>query len=187
MTRLAHLGAALLPLIGLGGLWGWSDYQSRQGTDWDVPIMGYDPRDFLRGHYVEFTYDWPGIGDVGSPLDRLCLVGRAPVIEVVTRAENEAALDDCAHPVRASTGGVYGTASLRRGRLYLGQERAGQVDKQLRNRDQRGIIRIRQRDDGTITPLDVRFRPLTAEQSAERELQDAAERAVMPPAIMIEP
>ncbi len=169
MTRRARLAAAVLPLVGLGGLWGWSDYLSRQGVEWDVPIAGYDPRDVLRGHYVEFTYDWPGLGAAGGFVmgDHLCLVGSAPVIERTQRAEAAAELDDCANPVRATAGGVYGADSLRRGRLYLGQDRARLMDAQLRDTDQRGIVRVRVRGDGTMTPVDIRFRPLTAEERSE--------------------
>ena len=39
----------------------------------------------------------------------------------------------------------------------------------MRDRDQRAIVRIRVRKDGTLTPLDIRFRPLTAEEIAERD------------------
>ena len=61
--RAARLAAFALPLAGLAALWGWSDHLSRQGTDWLVPVAGYDPRDLLRGHYVQFAYDWPGLED----------------------------------------------------------------------------------------------------------------------------
>jgi hypothetical protein len=169
-----RLVAAILPLVGLSALWGWSDHASRQGTDWDVPVMGYDPRDFLRGHYVEFRYDWPGVdeGDWRVPLERLCLIGETPVIDRADTLEDDAALKACPHPVRANPGGVYGLESLRQGRLYLGQERARQVDEQLRKGDQRAIIRIRQRADGTITPIGIRFRPLTAEERAVQRAPD---------------
>ena len=57
---LLHVAALALPLLGLGGMWLQADRLSRQGTEWDVPIRGYDPRDLLQGHYVQFQYDWPG-------------------------------------------------------------------------------------------------------------------------------
>ena len=55
MTRAARLIAAILPVAGLAGLWAISANTYRQGTEWEVPIQGYDPRDLLRGHYVEFA------------------------------------------------------------------------------------------------------------------------------------
>lgn len=181
---------ALIPLVGLGMLWGWSDHLSRQGTDWEVEIAGYDPRDLLRGHYVEFTYEWPiiedgpgedGPGEDGmreemppwqrarrmSNIAQLCLTGKAPVITEAVVVETVDATA-CEHPVIADAGGVYGRRSLSRGRLYVGQDRAKAIEEEMRNRDQRGIVTFRQRDDGTLTPLDIRFRPLTEAELAER-------------------
>lgn len=187
MMRSARLAALALPLVGVAGLWGWSDHFSRQGMTWEVPIMGYDPRDILRGHYVEFTYDWPGLdrGDFSEPLDGLCLTGSAPVIERAARA-SEAELASCAHPVRRSGDGVYGAEALRRGRLYAGQTRAGELDTALRDQGQRALMRFRLRPDGAIMPLDIVLRPLTAQQRAERDAmrQRAQEPAPTPVIIM---
>lgn len=78
MNRLARLAAVAVPLLGLAALWVQSDRTWRTGTEWEVPIAGYDPRDYLRGHYVEFSYDWPGIDERGvAPGGMLCLEGRA--------------------------------------------------------------------------------------------------------------
>ncbi|MGZ9109006.1 MAG: GDYXXLXY domain-containing protein [Micavibrio sp.] len=33
-------------------------YDRANGTIWQISIEGYDPRDLLRGHYLNFTYDW---------------------------------------------------------------------------------------------------------------------------------
>ncbi|QIQ87288.1 GDYXXLXY domain-containing protein [Erythrobacter sp.] len=176
--RLARLAALALPLAGLAALWAWSDYASRQGTDWEVPVEGYDPRDLLRGHYVEFTYDWPIREDEAaanwdfapSPWG-LCLSGHPPTIAEAVPFDpyDEAALAACAHPLLADSGGVYGNDSLVRGRLYVGQERAREIEEQLAQRDMRGVVRFRQREDGTFTLQDIRFRPLTPEERAERE------------------
>lgn len=183
MSRAARLLAAILPLAGLSGLWAMSIHTYNQGTEWEVPIAGYDPRDILRGHYVEFSYDWPGIESplFGGP-QSLCLEGTAPRIDRVTlRAEGE----PCAHPLAAAPGGVYGASALTRGRLYLGQDRAEAMQQQLRSRDQRGIVTIRQRADGSFTPIAIRFRPLTP---SERAARDAPPPAVIPaaPPIMTE-
>lgn len=182
MSGAARLIAVLLPAIGLAGLWGMSDHTYRQGTEWEVPIMGYDPRDYLRGHYVEFSYDWPGFFYEGSVPEALCLTGKAPRLD---RAEWLREGEPCAHPVRADLSGVYSSDALMRGRLYVGQDRALALEEQLRNRDQRGIVTIRQRDDGSFTPIAIRFRPLTPAETAERDAQDAeAERPFVPPPIM---
>lgn len=179
----ARLLAAILPVAGLAGLWATSDRAYNAGTEWEVPIQGYDPRDFLRGHYVEFGYDWPGIDEFSNlPLEALCLEGEAPVIARATRIASDT---PCRHPVRAERSGVYGWEALTRGRLYIGQERAAQLQEQLQNRDQRGIVTIRQRENGSFTPVAIRFRPLTPDEIAERDAQsERAEDMRPPPAII---
>lgn len=184
MTRTGLLRAALLalPLAGLAGLWGWSDHQSRQGTDWDIPVQGYDPRDLLRGHYVQFRYDWPGL-DTGRAAGRiawdggfaLCLEGRAPVlarasiyppqVEAATAAA-EVPPPPCAQLARAEAplpGQPTGTEG---GRLYIPQADADRLNARLADPKLQGIVRVRLRPDGHLTPLALTFRPRAA-QSAQ--------------------
>jgi hypothetical protein len=186
MSRLARLAAVVVPALGLAGLWAMSDYNFRQGTEWEVPIEGYDPRDMLRGHYVEFTYDWPGVAEFrDAPPQMLCLDGTAPRLERVTPIIDAADGSACAHPVRADTTGVYGWEGLTRGRLYLGQDRAAAMQRDLLDGDQRGTVTIRQRGDGSFTPISIRFRPITAQEIAVRNAQnERAEELPPPPAIM---
>jgi len=191
MSRLVRLAAVIAPVLGLAALWAMSDRAYSQGTDWEVPIAGYDPRDYLRGHYVEFTYDWPGLGPElgpepgdlrGNNPAMLCLEGKAPVLARV-KVPNGGA---CDHPVRADTSGVYGGDALVRGRLYLGQDRAEALQQQLQDQGQRGIVTIRQREDGSFTAIAIRFRPLTAAEVAERDARVAPDGAVrIPPAIRV--
>jgi GDYXXLXY protein len=172
MIRAARLAAAALPLLGLGALWAMSDRTYNTGTEWEVPIEGYDPRDYLRGHYVEFSYDWPFFDDPGLGIagtESLCLEGSPPARYRARLVKNEQGLAACAHPLRAPEGGNYGTNGIVRGRLYIGQERAAELQQQLQNRDQRGIVTIRQREDGSFTPISIRFRPLTPQEIAARD------------------
>lgn len=183
MMRAIRLAAMLAPVLGLAALWAQSDNTYRQGTEWDVPIARYDPRDYLRGHYVEFAYDWPGIAAVAPPPGAdLCLSGTAPVI-AQTAVINAAA--PCAHRLRAPLTDVYGPQGLVRGRLYVGQERARELETRLQGRDQRALVTIRQREDGSFTPIAIRFRPLTAAETAERDAErQRAEDTRPPPAVM---
>jgi hypothetical protein len=186
MMRLARLAAVALPILGLAGLWFQSDNDYRQGTEWEVPIQGYDPRDYLRGHYLEFSYDWPGIDEFRDlPPQLLCLEGDAPSLEKVTAYARASEGVACAHPLRADRTGVYGWDALVRGRLYLDQNRATALQQELWDNDQRGIVTIRQREDGSFTPIAIRFRPLTEAEKAERDAQRNA--PFVPPPIMVEP
>ncbi len=178
MIRLARLAAVVAPVLGLAALWVQSDRTYHTGTEWEVPIMGYDPRDYLRGHYVEFSYDWPGSEDRSDIVSSvMCLEGKAPNITRVRWLwEGQA----CDHPVREN-----GVSTLTHGRLYIGQARAAQLEEELRNRDQRGIVTIRQREDGNFTPVSIRFRPLTATEIAERDAPpESPFDPLGPPAVM---
>lgn len=156
---LLHAAALVLPLIGLGGMWISADRLSRQGSEWDVPIQGYDPRDLLQGHYVQFQYDWPW--NRASTFDRdyayanICLRGPAPNI---ASAKIWQSSDGCDGFVRSGEG--YD------GRLYVSQAEAQRLQVQLWNPKLQGVVRKRLRPDGHITPLRITFRPRPPEPQA---------------------
>ncbi|MEM7702717.1 MAG: GDYXXLXY domain-containing protein [Pseudomonadota bacterium] len=189
-TAIRALFLLLVPLAGLAALWAQSETLSRQGTDWEVPIQGYDPRDLLRGHYVEFNYDWPTPSDeredeegfgVFVQHQNLCLIGDAPTIVEAIPFEDatDPEFERCKHKLSVQPGSVYGYDSLNRGRLYVGQERALELEEGLRDREQIGIVTFRQRDDGVLTPLDIRFRPLTDEGQEERDALRSEEAVIV--------
>jgi hypothetical protein len=142
-----------LPLIGLAAAWAVSHHRGQQGTDWEVPVQGYDPRDLLRGHYIVFQYDWPGLGDdeMPGPGTMLCLEGTAPRIDSVEVVPEGTR---CPRPVRAAPGDT-----LLAGKLYIPQEKAASLEAQLADPALRGIVRLRVRDNGRYTPMGIRFEP----------------------------
>ena len=158
--------ALVVPLAGLGATWGMTHVRAQQGVEWDVPIAGYDPRDLLRGHYVVFNYDWPGLENVDwwDYAGDLCLHGTAPAIDRVTRGAGP----ECDNPVRGYDytddfrGGTF------TGRLYVSQAEGARLQGQLTDPKLQGTVRIRLRDDGHITPLRITFRPRPPEAVAPR-------------------
>lgn len=63
--------AVVVPVLGLLALVGRSEYATRHGLAWTIPIQGYDPRDLLHGHYLLYRYrfQWDGVdtcGDTGA-------------------------------------------------------------------------------------------------------------------------
>jgi uncharacterized membrane-anchored protein len=56
------------------------------GLVWQVDMTGYDPRDLLRGHYLNFRYDWD-IVDVDS--SEHCIAGQACCLCLTERAPND--------------------------------------------------------------------------------------------------
>jgi hypothetical protein len=174
VIRAAGLAAFALPLAGFAALWGWSDHLSRQGTDWLVPVEGYDPRDLLRGHYVQFFYDWPWPGDdrpPGEGLTELCLHGAAPRLESVSHPRPGS---PCANLARAADTDSINPIGLSTGRVYIPQTRSAELTRKLTDPDLRGFVVLRQREDGTVTPRELRFRPLTEAERRAREAESAA-------------
>jgi len=84
MTRRHRLTLAavalLLPLLALGGVVLKNERDIASARTWRVEITGYDPRDLLQGHYLNFRFDWgpsPGNGVCGAGEDCcLCLDAR---------------------------------------------------------------------------------------------------------------
>lgn len=145
------LGTLVLPLAGLGWAWNGLERLSHSGTEWDVPVRGYDPRDPLQGHYLAYSYDWPskeaqqmrrwaGHGD-------LCLSGSPPQLATASFAQGQ----PCAARLRASE--AFG------GRYYVPIERVQALQRQLANPKLQGVVRIRLRNDGHAVPLEWSFRP----------------------------
>jgi uncharacterized membrane-anchored protein len=55
--RLLLAAALLLPIMALAYSWIATCRLAQQGQEWLIPIRGYDPRDLLRGHYIQYQYD----------------------------------------------------------------------------------------------------------------------------------
>ena len=158
--RFFEIAALLLPFLGLSALWANTHMMAQRGILWDVPIQGYDPRDLLRGHYVRYSYDWPGLsaeeaGQIGYSGAALCIIGNPPVVQKVTIGADP----DCSHPLRAASGTTSEIRGLETGILYVSQERGLALEKKLADRRLQGFIRLRVRDDGVSTPVDISFRP----------------------------
>lgn len=172
--RLCLAAALLLPLAVLAYSWAATHHLAGQGQDWLVPIQGYDPRDLLRGHYVQYRYDWP-VPASSSPdrngrvapfdpssADRLCIEGQAPIIVRVRDLPPQAdasAVKGCAVVARATLGTRREVRGLDSGILFLSQPRALALSRQLAERSQQGFIRVRIRPDGVMRPIDMEFRP----------------------------
>jgi uncharacterized membrane-anchored protein len=60
--------ALLLPLVALVLLIVRAELVLKQGRRWTVAITGYDPRDLIRGHYLQFRLKWKP----ASSLDEQC-------------------------------------------------------------------------------------------------------------------
>ena len=67
--------AVAIPFILLSLLIIRAEYHIRTGDQWSFEITGYDPRDLLRGHYLQFrlAYDWDSGKDTCNSGQDCCL------------------------------------------------------------------------------------------------------------------
>jgi hypothetical protein len=162
MIRSLRLGLLALPLVGLAGAWIVTHYRAQQGTEWEVPVSGYDPRDLLRGHYIQYQYDWPRLEraehDAAERADpELCIIGQPPVISQVRQAKPD---QNCANRAVAPAEGRWDWGPVNRwtGRLYVPQTQARAMEAKLRDPKLQAVVRFRLRPDGHVTPLAMTFR-----------------------------
>jgi len=167
-----------LPLLGLGAGWLATHRAAQQGIDWDVPVAGFDPRDWLRGHYVLYRYEWPGLArpdrmvdgsEVFEPIEALCLEGEPPVIERASRLDEVDSEGDerdgagdatrCTSIARTSARDRSEAHGLESGLYYVGQDRALALQARLADPSLQATIRIRVRADGVVRPLEMTFAP----------------------------
>jgi hypothetical protein len=87
----------------------------------------------------------------------LCLEGVSPRITAVTASRGA-----CAHPIHEPGIG----RGLAIGRLHVAQSAAPGLERQLADPSQQGVLRLRVRADGQITPLALEFRPRPSPRSA---------------------
>ncbi|WP_230463471.1 GDYXXLXY domain-containing protein [Sphingobium sp. Cam5-1] len=143
---------------------------AQQGQEWLIPIRGYDPRDLLRGHYIQYQYDWPvdasqddrNLGKTSfdaSLASQLCIEGTAPNIVRVrelARPDAEQARG-CAIIVRASLGTRREVRGLDSGILFTSQANAVSLSRRLANAQDQGLVRVRIRPDGVMRPVNLEF------------------------------
>lgn len=167
MKNWLRIAALLFPLIALSASWAFTHYKAQQGTMWIVPISGYDPRDLLRGHYIVYRYEWPGLPTDGDRnyVSALCIKGKAPVIDAVSIVDRPFAGEpvekpDCTIIARIAQGSD-ADLGLLTGKIYIAQTKADALQKQLLDPKLQAFAQIRIRDDGIITPIKLSFQPRT--------------------------
>ncbi len=172
--RLILAAALLLPLAALATSWAMIHRQAQQGQDWLIPIEGYDPRDLLRGHYVQYRYAWP-TGPLREGEDRvdpayasaLCVTGTTPNIQMVRpAAQVHDETKDCAIILRATLGARQEVRGLESGIFYASQAQAIALSAKLADPRLQGLVRVRVRADGVMRPVALDFRPRPKPQAA---------------------
>ena len=177
--------ALALPLIGFGASWFSTHRAAQQGEEWLIPVRGYDPRDLLRGHYIQYRYDWPvekvanppaGEGAMEAAMEAatednplrfasaICIEGKAPNMTRASEGDAPNAPESgqpkrvCAITARATLGTRTEVRGLDSGILYIAQTRAPALERKLADPKLQGMIRVRIREDGVMRPVAMEFR-----------------------------
>lgn len=162
-TRRLLLGLALLDLAVFGAWIGREEIARRMGTEVRLPVVGYDPRDLLSGHYIRFQLvavreaealdasaaatddDRPHVGRRAY-----CLEVRAGGLAHVARRREPS--DDC--PLYVSGGrDKYASFDLGVDRFYVDERRRAEVAGIPASDDTYLLARVF--DEGRVHPVDL--------------------------------
>lgn len=144
-SGIVKAAALLVPALVLGGISGLHAYNQRNGLLWQVPITGYDPRDLLSGHYLQFRYEWNVLFDALEPLQcqevqcALCADDPTAFNPLVTLQPLDLAQQQCpsfiAGTMDAAGNFQIGDEGGSLTRYYIPEEEAGRLDALLRNQE----------------------------------------------------
>lgn len=147
------IAAALLtlPLVGLAGAVALNEVQLRDASAWRIPITGFDPRDPIRGQFVQFQYDWAVEGPAHLcqvEACRLCL--REIGDKVHARVLPAGSADACpamVDPIKSSMSLIYspefsGRALAAGSRIFVSERRAAELAQALATRKMVVVARL---------------------------------------------
>ena len=168
MMRALLAAALVLPPVALAGAIAANEAEMAGASEWRIPITGYDPRDLVRGRYVQFQYDWTLEG-TPPPRGRevqLCLTGPAPE---GARAELQPIDAPCEYAVHDELLTMLwqaerGDPSQLRGEIYVAEAEAPRLERQLRERPM--VVVAKLTDGGRLVPL--RLEPATNRGERDR-------------------
>ncbi len=135
-----RLIALVLPILALGGALWQHEAQLGAATLWRIPVGGYDPRDPLRGRFIQFAYQWDLRGDAG-PCERpgacqLCLSREGGRVVATIAAPGAA----CQHRVNPDLSAMDLRPAFRENeqpaftsRIFVSESSAPALERQLLN------------------------------------------------------
>ncbi|MFA7441544.1 MAG: GDYXXLXY domain-containing protein [Sphingomonadaceae bacterium] len=136
MKRSWLLAALALPIVGLLAGIAVNQAQVRDADTWRLPIEGYDPRDLLRGHYINFRYAWRTAGDPRLCSRRSCTLclekGDGGVVARFAAADSEcsAKVDVVASNIDISQGFARQRSQFS-SRIFVSEVSAPRMEKML--------------------------------------------------------
>ena len=144
MNRLWLAALLALPIAGLAVGIATRETALEGATEWRIPVSGYDPLDPIRGHYIEFVYDWKVAGDGAScktgTACELCLGLPEDDVTVTVLAPDA----QCANRIDVAASGiaVMGPPPRFASRVFVSELRAPGLDQMLRTQPMVVVARL---------------------------------------------
>lgn len=132
--------AVILPMLGLLVLVARAEVLLRSGESFRIAIRGYDPRDLLRGHYLQYSFDfeWRGestcgplSGGLPTGLDPSCCVCLTSDVDSNTLAE---ARQVACEQVDSCDGWLNSASLAPPLRYFVPERQASELEEALRGR-----------------------------------------------------
>lgn len=142
--RLLTLAALIMPTLLLAGWAGYLAVARGSQPTLRIAIAGFDPRDLVRGHYLQFRLDLPNL----DSLDCACLQPNPADAERPTAARCEAAVG-CPHVID-NPRQVF--------RYYTTKERALALQRDLMRRPGGASVLVHFHGGGAVSFSDVQTR-----------------------------
>ncbi len=158
------VAAVAVPIIGVLALIARAEWAERSGTAWVIPIAGYDPRDLLHGHYLQYRYELPWQGTNTCSQTQKAPWGGSPARPLGQRAQQDPTPGCCLCLTRTRTdprpsvrevscahtdtcdGWFRSDALMPPKRYFVPEERARELETALQNRS--AAIRLRSTANG---------------------------------------
>lgn len=133
-----------------------AEYHLKVGTNWDIELTGYDPRDLLRGHYLRLRldYDWEENGHNNNWGTSYCLC--------LSKTDNQAPKvrkTSCAHAKQQCDGFIRSEFEQSLNRFYIPEIQARRAEKILRdaNLEDQAYLRLSVNKKGEPRIVDLRI------------------------------
>jgi len=152
-SKARTLIALLIPFLALAALTGLKHYRVTSGTQYTLPIVGFDPRDLLSGHYLIYRINYGMTGVCKSYKKFYSSRSREAVICLKPRFFNYGS-----SPNRSCQHHIKGLCKRRRfeagiEKYYIPQEHAIKLDKVVR--DKKGSVIISVTGSGKASLVDL--------------------------------
>jgi len=130
--------AVLVPLVGIALLIARGELALRAGKSFRIGMTGYDPRDLLSGHFLQYAYDldWQGDSTCGAhdPTGKPLALEPACCVCLTRRGEDEppAARQVECEAARSCDGWLHSSSLVPPRRYFVPEERASALEAALR-------------------------------------------------------